>query len=400
MRVLFLADAVFEDLPGGSRLVAREQASGLTQRGHEVTFLVARHDSQAPDDEEHTGVRIVRYAGAGQARPYIKAGRAACRRLWSAQPFDIVHTHFAYAAQGPLGVIPPEVPRIRTFHGPWDEEGWIEDTAGPMTRASLLKARLKRRLRFHIERVNLRSSQKVLVLSDYFGKLVHNRFKVAPQHIHKIVGGVDTQRFKPALDQQAVRKLLNLPQERRLLLSIRRLAPRMGLENLIHAMPQIVARHPDTLLLIGGKGPDRARLETAISAAQLNQHIQLLGFIPEDKLVAYYQAADLFVLPTITLEGFGLVTVEALACGTPVIGTPAGATPEILTELEPRLVTKGIFPEELAEGILSFLELDWRQELTPERLHRFVCERYTWERHVDAVEAIYEETLGQAPHQL
>src|SRR5207249_11624167 len=65
-----------------------------------------------------------------------------------------------------------------------------------------------------------------------------------------------------------------------------------------------------------------------------------LGFIPDETLPSYYHAADVFVLPTRELEGFGLVTVEALACGTPVLGTPVGATPEVLSGLEDRKSTR------------------------------------------------------------
>ena len=76
MRLLFLADAVFEDIPGGSRVVARELARGLAGRGHEVTFLVARHGPDAPEDERHDGIRIVRYEGAGRAGAFVRAGTA------------------------------------------------------------------------------------------------------------------------------------------------------------------------------------------------------------------------------------------------------------------------------------------------------------------------------------
>src|SRR5207249_11052699 len=81
-----------------------------------------------------------------------------------------------------------------------------------------------------------------------------------------------------------------------------------------------------------------------------------LGFIPDETLPSYYHAADVFVLPTRELEGFGLVTVEALACGTPVLGTPVGATPEVLSGLDASLVFRGISAEIMAEDLLRFLE--------------------------------------------
>lgn len=404
MRVLFLADAVFEDKPGGSRVVAGELARGLARRGHEIVFLVAGHRPEKPDDERSEGVRVVRYPGAGRAMEFLRAGRAACARLWAERPFDVVHTHFAYAACGPLQAVDRSAPHLRSFYGPWDAEGWVEDcgrlAAGPelpapRRAAMAAKHRIKRALRHRVETANLGQSERVIVLSEQSRREVL-AFGYPAARIHKIVAGVDCARFRPTPDKQAVRREMGLPEGARILLSVRRLAPRMGLDNLIRAMPALSAGHPDVLLLIGGKGPERERLESLVRATGMGGQVRLVGFLPEERLAAYYQAADLFVLPTTALEGFGLVTVEALACGTPVVGTPVGATPEILGALDQRLLLPDASPDGLAEGIGAFLENDWSSTLTPERLSGFVRERYSWDRHVEATLALYTEVVADA----
>lgn len=81
-----------------------------------------------------------------------------------------------------------------------------------------------------------------------------------------------------------------------------------------------------------------------------------LGFIPEEELPAYYQTADLFVLPTAELEGFGLVTIEALSCGTPVLATPLGANPEVLSALGAEFLCKDKTVEAIAECINRWLD--------------------------------------------
>ena len=129
----------------------------------------------------------------------------------------------------------------------------------------------------------------------------------------------------------------------------------MGLDNLLGAMAVLKVRRPSALLLIGGAGSLRGALEAQSQALGLSEHVKFLGFVPDAELPRYYQAADVFVLPTRELEGFGLVTVEALACGTPVLGTPVGATPEILRALCPTLVFRGPTAALMAEDLEHFL---------------------------------------------
>lgn len=401
MNILFLADAVFADKPGGSRVVARELAKGLEQRGHAVTFLVARQTGDAPDDERQGAIRIVRYGGAGQHATFVREGREKAAALWQETPFDIVHTHFAYGAVGPVQSIPAEAKHVRSFYGPWDAEGWVEDTAklnsakGPLKiKAALLRA-AKHRMRYRVEAQSLARSKAVIVLSEHSKQEV---LSYGPLQAKLVLsqGGVDTARFSPpAGGREDARQALGLPPHQIILFSVRRLAPRMGLDNLIRAMQSVVAQHPDALLLLGGKGPERERLEKLSLELGLEKNVRFLGFIADADLATYYGAADAFVLPTTALEGFGLVTVEALACGTPAVGTPIGATPEILGGLDRRLLTASPDAAGIAQGLLDFLGGSWRQELTPQRVRDFVLQRYTWEKHVDDVEAAYSFALEQ-----
>ena len=397
MRVLFLADAVFLDLPGGSRVAARELATGLIEKGHDVTFLVGKRHSDSPDVETVEGYgRIVRYGGAGEGLQFIRQGRAACKRLCEKERFDVVHTHFAFAATGPLSALPPSTRRVRTFHGPWDEEAYFDDTSRLKSLFGKCVTLIKQELRRTLEAANLRKSDAVITLSNCFRRKINERYGLPIDHVQIVPGGADLQRFQPTSDKRACRQSLGLPINRQILFSVRRLAPRMGLDNLILAMPEVIAKNPDVLLLIGGKGPQKAQLEQLVEGNHLQDHVKLLGFIPDDKLSSYYQAADLFVLPTVALEGFGLVTTEALASGLPVVGTPVGGTPEILANLNSRLIADGTAPNHLAKAINSFLTNTWNLELTPDKLHRYVCENFTWEKHVDAVESIYVNLVGQS----
>jgi len=116
--------------------------------------------------------------------------------------------------------------------------------------------------------------------------------------------------------------------------------PRMGLDNLILAIEQVIKTAPDIYLVVGGEGPLKDDLISMVKKLGVEKHIEFKGFISEDNLPEYYQMTDLFVLPTRELEGFGLVTLEALACGVPVLGTPVGGTKEIIGRFDPDFLFK------------------------------------------------------------
>jgi glycosyltransferase involved in cell wall biosynthesis len=96
--------------------------------------------------------------------------------------------------------------------------------------------------------------------------------------------------------------------------------------------------HPEVLLLIAGKGPLHDALSARIEDLGLQRHVRLLGYVPDADLALAYRAADLSVVPTVALEGFGLITVESLAAGTPVLVTPVGGLPETVQALAPNLI--------------------------------------------------------------
>ena len=306
--------------------------------------------------------------------------------------------------------------RILGFYGPWHEEGRVEDVKKLDDRrkdcrspkkvihyaahAAAMHARYA--LRARVERRNLRRSAVTVVLSEQSRQEVLSLGYPADQ-IVKAPGGTDTDAFHLLPGQTAgklaIRRALGLPEHAQILLSIRRLAPRMGLDKLLQAMPEIIQRCPDACLVIGGTGPEAGRLQSLVEALHLENHVRLAGFIPAEKLVSYYQAADLFVLPTQALEGFGLVTTESLSCGLPVIGTPIGATPEILAPLDRRLIAHSAQPHCLADAVANYFTGTWRHTLTPQHLHDYVLEHYTWDRHVTRIEEIYTRLLSSSPPQ-
>jgi glycosyltransferase involved in cell wall biosynthesis/SAM-dependent methyltransferase len=275
-------------------------------------------------------------------------------------------------------------PLIYVFHSPAGEEYRTRHPAGPLHRAAAA-------LLHRIEGRVLARADRVVVLSEFSRDTLARCHNVDPAGVLRIPGGVDPAAFRPVEDRAALRRRLDLPAGGPLLVTVRNLVPRMGLDDLIRAMAKVSAAFPEAMLLIGGDGPLRGDLERLAEAAGVAARIRFLGYVPEERLPDVLGAADLFVLPSRMLEGFGLVTVEALACGTPVVGTPVGATPELLGPLGAGLLLAGVGPAPLSEGILARLRADAADPAAAAALRRACREHaltYDWERAVEALESL------------
>jgi glycosyltransferase involved in cell wall biosynthesis len=136
---------------------------------------------------------------------------------------------------------------------------------------------------------------------------------------------------------------------------MRRLVSRMGLEDLIDAMAIVKPLLPDVLLTIAGKGPLASQLQDRIVARGLEGNVTLAGFVPDETVPLWYRAADLSVVPTVSLEGFGLTTIESLAAGTPVLVTPVGGLPEAVAPLSRDLVLPSGGCKAIGEGMADAL---------------------------------------------
>ncbi len=349
MHIVHLADSVFRDQTGGSRRYALEAAQAMVEQGHRVTFLVERMPKTLPADEDMDGLRVLRYGG-GNNFMRQRALRRAFRALHASDPVDAVFVHFAYTAWGyhrmPLA---QQIPTVRVFHGPWDQESVANQGQGKPTG----KRRLVHRVQFLIERFSLRRSHQVVALSEFMARDAHERFGISRDKISVIPGGVNPHTFSPG-NKCAARQELGLPQDALIVFTARRLVPRMGIDKLIEAVAQARMFVPNLHLYIAGKGPLNRELARQIDRLGLKDWVHLVGFVPDAALPHYYQAADVFLLPTQALEGFGLIILEAMACNTPVLGTPVGAIPEVLREFDPTLVLPGMTADQMASGLVTF----------------------------------------------
>lgn len=372
MKILMVNRFATLDRVGGTYRYIDDLSRELARRGHEVHLLCKREGAFSGRFEQQltTGYWIHQF-GVPRHDPfrntwlYMRMIRQIAEELDQRLHFDVVGLHDAQMG-GLLkkSAICQHAPLVCFFHAPVFYEFAYKQRferaklpVGPRL-IDWLYSETASRLQWLVEYIVLSQADSILTLSQFSVSLLHRFFsrRIADKAM-TIPGGVDIQRFYPTDDQQSIRQRLRLPQNATILFTVRNLMPRMGLDNLVAAMRLVTdqLQGEELLLCIGGKGPLRATLEELVRDLGLESSVRLLGFVADEDLPAYYQAADFFVLPTVALEGFGIVTIEALACNTPVIGTPIGATPEILKQVG-GFLSKSASPDDLAEEIISVLQ--------------------------------------------
>jgi glycosyltransferase involved in cell wall biosynthesis len=328
---------------GGLDRVFYDLANALPDHGIGVSGLVV----QPADVATQTSGRIVAFARDGASLPRRLLGaRRAIGRFVEQGDFDLVAAHFALYVSAALDRI-GDVPLVAHFHGPWAMES---DAEGQGRLAVLVKRAVETRV--------YRRADRFVVLSEAFADVLIRCYGIKPQDIRIVPGSVDLDRFNVPVTRNEARMALGWPTDRPILLSIRRLAARMGLDRLIAAMLVLVRTQPDVLLCIAGQGPLASALRQQIADNGLQNHVHLLGFLSEEALPLAYRAADINVVPTAALEGFGLTAAEALAAGTPSMVTPVGGLPEVVAELSPSLVFSSCDAADLAAGLIAALRGD------------------------------------------
>lgn len=386
LNILVVSDAIFEDEEGGAARIASEISNRLSERGHKI-YNFSRRKTGFSKTEKIGKREIFRYKfkGLNLFGSYLDAKNIIeniCRKT-SIDILDFHNPQSAYLVNisGKLSTIP----RIYHFQSPWHIEYEIR---AKQKNVSYLSTKLQSAVRRKIENSVLKTCDKIIVLSEYMKDVLKNYHSIPSDRINIIPGSVDTERFCPIADSLLLRKELGLPSDKMIVFTVRNLAPRMGLENLLLAFSKVVEENKKVCLVIGGRGFLEEKLKSMSSELGLTEYVKFTGYIPDELLPKYYQASNLFVLPTLALEGFGLVTIESLSCGTPVLGTPIGATTEILLKLN--LLFESNTPEAMAKRIKEFIELPQSElETLRKKCRDYAVENFSWERIIQKIEELF-----------
>ena len=367
----------FPQQAGGLNRVYFNLLRALPEAGVDVQGVVA--GEPLPDEETPRPLELFAPSSASLPARW-RAARRATKRLTETHSFSLVASHFALYTFPSLDVLSP-YPMVVHFHGPWAHEGFVE-------RPSRVSYGLKRAL----EKAVYRKADRFIVLSQAFHDVLTQDYSVPEDRIRIVPGGAHIERFDLDASREEARGQLGWPTDRPILLAVRRLARRMGLENLVGAINRVRREVPDVLLFIAGKGPMAETLQVQIDEHGLEDHVKLLGYLPDDDLPLAYRAANLSVVPTVAFEGFGLITVESLAAGTPVLVTPVGGLPEVVRDLAPELVFDQSDEEAIADRLTGVLRGSIKLP-DADVCRSYAAKRFDWRIIAAQTRDVYEEVL-------
>jgi D-inositol-3-phosphate glycosyltransferase len=391
---------------GGANVYVRELARELGRRGIEVDVFTRwreKYDPRIQDLGENARVIHIESGPMGywpkmDVYEHLEEFTAKLEEHVSREgrPYDLIHSHYWLSADVAQRIAPRwGIPRVQMFHtlGLVKREVMDEDIDGESD------------IRVQIEKQAVRESAAITAASEIeVGELV-DLYDADWKKLAIIPCGVDPNVFRP-MRQADAREALGRDQCERIVLFVGRIEQIKGIDVLLRALGLLFFRHPEfrndlCLLVVGGAldpgddAPETEKIQelrSLVHQHRMEANVSFVGSMDQQRLALYYAAADVCAVPSLT-ESFGLVALEAMACGIPVVGTRVGGLQMLIEDGESGLLVPAGDYQALAESIARVLT-DHRLRMHLGHGARDRAEHFTWRTVGDRVEALYARILA------
>jgi glycosyltransferase involved in cell wall biosynthesis len=400
LSIAHVTDAFYPER-GGVERVIENLAGCQVKAGHQVVVISKMGNSDSINGERF-GAEIRRYQHNRSSTPMnyltsISGSRKVFDEISTERKIDLVHCHLTLSSQGPIQVARKKnIPVVSSFYGPWDKEFEAETRELGRSRNVVYRAYLRSQMyvQRRLQNKMLDRANRVIVLSDHSVEQARRINRWVEKKIVKVPGGVEADRFFPSNEKSGFREKHGVGENEFLILAVRRLSRRMGLDLLVEAIRIVRDQGKDVRCLIGGTGPQEESLRRLIRELHLEKNVLLTGFIPDAELPDAYRSADLTIMPTREEENFGLPILESLACGTPVIGTAVGSISEVLGSINPNWMIREVSARSIADKMMEMIEENRIKKSYMPVLADKIHKVFGWSAIAGKTESVYEEVLG------
>jgi D-inositol-3-phosphate glycosyltransferase len=389
---------------GGMNVYVRDLSRELARRGHHVDIYTRSQDATHPQINQNglgRGVRVI-HLPAGPEEPYDKnlvynhlpefVDGVLAQAQTDGVRYDVLHSHYWLS-----GVVARELrqrwgaPILHMFH-----------TLGKMK--NVVAQRLEERetgRRIDVETEIIQFADGLIAPTPVEEEQLVQLYGADPSHIHVISPGVDTERFHPIPQAHAKERIALCP-DCRLILFVGRIEPLKGIDNLLRAIALVVARRPELreqlhVPIVGGdadrirEDDEMVRLQELREELGIVDIVTFLGARDQDTLQYYYSAAEMVVMPS-DYESFGMVALEAMACGTPVIASNVGGLSFLVRHGRTGYRVPARDPKALAAKITRLLTNEGLRRRIGQRAACW-AESYAWPRIAGRIEALYAQAI-------
>lgn len=386
---------------GGMNVYVRDLSQEFSRRGIEVDVYTRSQDATVPRVSELAENARVIHIKAGPEQPYNKnlihnhlAEFVANVESYK-QKYDIIYSHYWLS-----GLVANSlrrvwnIPMVQMFHTLAEMKNRVAQT--PEERDP--------EQRINCEGEIMRFTDRLVAATPLEKNHMTWLYGASPEKIDVVPPGVDLERFKP-LDQPEARSYIGMPSNDKMILFVGRIQPLKGIDTLIRALAIIKQKEPTLAkdlcvsIIGGGPTPDAEieqrefdRLNTLQAELGIDDLVTFLGAKDQDTLVYYYSAAEMVVMPS-HYESFGMVAIEAMACGTPVIASDVGGLSFSIEDGFNGYLVPGRDPQALADKILLLLKYTALHNQLSEQAQGW-AKRYSWLNIADEIEEVFERTLS------
>ncbi len=378
---------------GGMNVYVRELASQLGQRGHHIDIYTRVHDPNDPQVIHlNDNARVIHLKAGNNGHmhkldiyPYLDDFSGALKNFVARNSlqYDLIHSHYWISGQvGRWAQRRWKAPHMMMFH----TLGAVKNTTGVGSKEPLLRIKTERQLVAHCYRIIAATAREKAELTRFYN--------AEPQKMSVVPCGVNMDLFRP-VDKADARKRLGFNAKEKIILYVGRFAALKGIDRLLKAMTHLNDLQDLKLVIIGGDGagaPEYIEFQKLSSELDINDKIFFAGRLDQEELPQYYSAADLLALPSYH-ESFGLVALEALACGTPVVATDVGAIDSIISQGKTGCVVADSKPSAFAKAIREFVSKP-PGKIESVDFTRNSVRQFNWPEIADAMISEYQSMLA------
>lgn len=378
---------------GGMNVYIRELAGELGNRGHRVDIYTRVHDPSDPQVIHlNENARVIHLCAGKNGDmhklaiyPYLDDFTDALENfmLWESLHYDLIHSHYWLSGQvGRWAQTRWNVPHMLMFH----TLGAVKNATGVGEEEPLLRIATERQLVQHCHRIIAATEREKSELMRFYG--------AEPEKMSVVPCGVNMEIFQP-VNKKCARRQLGFADDEKIVLYVGRFAALKGIDRLLKAMTHLRHHNRLKLVIIGGDGhggPECKAFQRLSSELGINDMISFIGRIEQDNLPPYYSAADLLAVPSYH-ESFGLVALEALACGTPVVATDVGAMDSFICRGKTGCVVASPEPDAFAKALDGFISNHHDKTESVDTIRKSIS-KFNWSYVADAMIYEYRNLLG------